>query len=175
VCAQCLILVVLKCSSHNLVCILYSVDPENNPTPPEYKDMAVQPLGDRQSIYKEYVQGCIDKYQPTQKHKRCVNNERERVEMSLRQPQSMVVRTPILVLELVCALVDLVRNSPLPCTHKPANMSSRRRSRITQSMDSQRFVRQTVSFGSSRSFGTSTETSPSLRTGRLETPIRTTG
>lgn len=125
---------------------LYSVDPENNPTPREFKNMPVQPLGDRQSLYNEYVQGCIDKYEPIKKHKRCMNNERERIEMSLRQPQSMVVCTPVFVQDLVCAYDDVVRNSPLHCIHKPANMDSRRNSRITQSMDSQKFVRQIVSF-----------------------------
>jgi hypothetical protein len=52
----------------------------------------VQPLGDRASWYKnDFLQGCIDKYLPEKKHKRCLNNERERVEMNFRQPQSMVV------------------------------------------------------------------------------------
>ena len=53
--------------------------------------MLVQPLGDKQSQFNEYIQGCIDKYEPMQKHDRCIENEKDRVEMSLRQPQSMVV------------------------------------------------------------------------------------
>lgn len=54
--------------------------------------MPVQPLGDREAWYKnDFLQGCVDKYLPEKKHKRCLNNERERIEMNVRQPQSMVV------------------------------------------------------------------------------------
>jgi hypothetical protein len=54
--------------------------------------MSLQPLGNRQSWYKdEFMKGCLDKYMPDNKHKRCLNNERDRIDMNLRQPQSMVV------------------------------------------------------------------------------------
>jgi hypothetical protein len=54
--------------------------------------MSLQPLGNRQSWYKdEYLKGCLDKYMPEKKHKRCLSNERDRIDMNLRQPQSMVV------------------------------------------------------------------------------------
>ena len=56
-------------------------------TPEEYKDMPIQPLGDKQTFYDNYMKGCVEQY--AEKGKRCLNNERERVEMTLRQPKSM--------------------------------------------------------------------------------------
>jgi hypothetical protein len=46
-------------------------------------------LGDRQTFYETFVQGCRDKF-GTQAH-RCDSTEQDRLEMSRRQPQSMVV------------------------------------------------------------------------------------
>ena len=78
--------------SYAAIVNLYSDDPENNPTPPEFEGVPVQHLGDKETWYRDdYLQGCVDFYKPSKKHKRCLNNERARVEMSLRQPQSMVV------------------------------------------------------------------------------------
>jgi prolyl 4-hydroxylase len=57
------------------------------PPPPEYKDMPVQPLGNRQAFYDEMIQGCV-KYYGNKGH-RCLEYEADRVEMTLRQPQSM--------------------------------------------------------------------------------------
>ena len=65
------------------------------PTPPEYKDMVVQPLGDRESIYRDLIDGCRHYYSQQGKGNRCDMNEAERVAMSLRQPQSMVVSEKI--------------------------------------------------------------------------------
>jgi hypothetical protein len=65
----------------------HNVDPENNPTPEEYKDMPVQVLGDRQKFYDDFLQGCRDKY--GKYGTACDSTERDRVEMSLRQPTSM--------------------------------------------------------------------------------------
>jgi len=56
-------------------------------TPEEYKDMPIQPLGDKQSFYDNYVQGCVEQYE--NKGDRCLNNERDRIAMTLRQPMSM--------------------------------------------------------------------------------------
>jgi len=65
--------------------------PHNNdasiPTPPEYKDMPIQPLGNRQVFYNNMIQDCIDFY--GDKGDRCITHERDRVDMNLRQPQSM--------------------------------------------------------------------------------------
>ena len=44
---------------------------------------------DRIKLYEDYMQGCRDFY-GAKKGKRCDMNEDERLEMSLRQPQSMV-------------------------------------------------------------------------------------
>ena len=68
---------------------IFSVDPKNNPTPPEYEGVPIQPLGNKHQWYTDLIQGCIDHY--GEKGDRCVHNEQERVEMSIRQPQSMVV------------------------------------------------------------------------------------
>jgi hypothetical protein len=46
-------------------------------------------LGDRKKVYDEYMEGCREFY--GSKGKRCSPNEEDRLEMSLRQPQSMVV------------------------------------------------------------------------------------
>jgi prolyl 4-hydroxylase len=78
---------------HNQLSELY-------PTPSEYQNMPIQPLGDRQKFYNDMMQGCVDKYKDKDKYKsgtrthdkgdRCWENERDRIEMALRQPQSMV-------------------------------------------------------------------------------------
>jgi hypothetical protein len=61
--------------------------------PPEYEDMAVQPLGDRQQVSKDFVQGCRDHFGA--KAQRCTQNELDRVAMSLRQPKSMTNYTDV--------------------------------------------------------------------------------
>ena len=43
---------------------------------------------ERKRIYEEYMQGCRDKY--GSKGSRCDQNEKDRIDMTLRQPQSMV-------------------------------------------------------------------------------------
>lgn len=80
---------------HNLVSTNYAwlphnVDPANNPTPPEFKDMPVNPLGDTKSAYEEFINGCVEHFGP--KGYRCKQSETQRFAMSLRQPQSMQVR-----------------------------------------------------------------------------------
>jgi prolyl 4-hydroxylase len=56
-------------------------------SPREYEDMVVQPLGDRQAFYKEFIDGCRTHF--GSKASRCTQNELDRISMSLRQPQSM--------------------------------------------------------------------------------------
>ena len=56
--------------------------------PEEHKGKAVQHLGDRQAEYERLIEGCVDHY--GEKGQVCYANERDRVAMSLRQPQSMV-------------------------------------------------------------------------------------
>jgi prolyl 4-hydroxylase len=74
-------------ASTNFDWLPHNVDPANNPTPPAYQDMVVQPLGDRQAIVDSYLEGCVDFYGA--KGKRCTQNEVDRIRMSLRQPASM--------------------------------------------------------------------------------------
>ena len=47
-------------------------------------------LGDRKAIYDEYMQGCREKW-GKKGAARCDANEEDRLAMSRRQPQSMVV------------------------------------------------------------------------------------
>jgi hypothetical protein len=73
--------------STNYPWLPHNVDPANNPTPPEYKDMPIQFLGNVQERYEKFMEGCHDFYP---KHKRlCDNSEKDRVAMSLRQPKQM--------------------------------------------------------------------------------------
>jgi len=44
--------------STNYPWLPHNVDPENNPIPVEYIGMPLQPLGDRQKAFEEFMQGC---------------------------------------------------------------------------------------------------------------------
>jgi len=79
--------------SRNFPWLPHNVDPENNRVPEEYKDMPIQPLGDRQSVYEKYMKGCTDYYHESPND--CYQTEINRLKMSLRQPQSMVNYTDI--------------------------------------------------------------------------------
>ena len=50
-------------------------------------------LGDRKAIYEDYMDGCR-KHWGEKGAKRCNANEVDRLEMSIKQPQSMVVSCP---------------------------------------------------------------------------------
>ena len=79
--------------SNNYPWLPHNVDPENNPTPPEYEGMPVQWLGDKRKFYDEFMEGCRQKYK---KYSRaCDSTESDRVAMSLRQPPSMQNYTDI--------------------------------------------------------------------------------
>lgn len=78
--------------SNNYAHLPHNVDP-NIPTPREYKDMAVQPLGDRQAFYQDFLQTCRDAF--GSKGKRCTQTEVDRIAMTLRQPQSMTNYTDV--------------------------------------------------------------------------------
>lgn len=45
-------------ASTNYPGLPHNIDPKHYPTPNEYKDMPLQILGDRQSFYKKYMDGC---------------------------------------------------------------------------------------------------------------------
>jgi hypothetical protein len=57
------------------------------PVPKEYQDMVIQPLGNKQEFYRNFLQGCRDAFGT--KGTRCTQNELDRIAMTLRQPQSM--------------------------------------------------------------------------------------
>jgi hypothetical protein len=57
------------------------------PVPKEYQDMVLQPLGNKQKFYRDFLQGCKDAF--GKKASRCTQNELDRIAMTLRQPQSM--------------------------------------------------------------------------------------
>lgn len=95
-------------ASTNYPWLPHNVDPANNPTPEEYKNQSIQPLGDRQAFYENYMQGCRDYW--TAIHEKealehggheepeeqaCDNYERQRVDQNFYQPISMVNYTDI--------------------------------------------------------------------------------
>ena len=63
------------------------------------------PLGDRQTIYQNLINGCQEEY--GKKGFRCWQNEQDRIEMSLRQPQSMVNYTKMVGLLFAFIFVNI--------------------------------------------------------------------
>lgn len=61
----------------------------SKPIPKEYREKPIQPLGNRQQFYEDFMQGCREHYGKS--GRACDSTEDARVSMSLRQPQSMVV------------------------------------------------------------------------------------
>jgi hypothetical protein len=49
------------------------------------------PLGDKQTFYENLINGCVEHYneQKEGQGRRCLANEKDRIEMSLRQPKGM--------------------------------------------------------------------------------------
>jgi hypothetical protein len=75
-----------KAVSTNYPWLAHNQD-SSSPTPFKYRDMPIQPLGDRQAVYDDFVDSCVKHF--GSKGKRCSQTERDRVDMALRQPQSM--------------------------------------------------------------------------------------
>eukprot|EP00978_Attheya_sp_CCMP212_P000967 scaffold2027_cov52-Attheya_sp.AAC.2 len=73
--------------SNNYPWLPHNANPESNPVPDEYKDMALQPLGNKQEAYDNFLNGCVERY--GEKGHICQSTEVERVAMALRQPQAM--------------------------------------------------------------------------------------
>jgi hypothetical protein len=71
-------------------------------SPRMYEDMEIQPLGDRQSFYNDYIGGCLEKFGA--RGSRCKQNELDRMSMSLRQPQSMQVRCKLVGNDVVLVI-----------------------------------------------------------------------
>lgn len=70
--------------SNNYAWLPHNLDPSLE-TPRKYRDMPVQPLPHRQEFYDSFLQSCVDAF--GKKGQRCRDTERDRIEMSLRQPQ----------------------------------------------------------------------------------------
>jgi hypothetical protein len=79
--------------STNYPWLPHNLDP-TRPVPKQYKNMPINPLGDRQAAYDAYIKGCRDA-NPGSRGNRCLSTEEDRIEMSLRQPQSMQNYTEI--------------------------------------------------------------------------------
>jgi len=91
----------------------------NNPTPSEYEKMPLQVLGDKQSVYEHYVEGCREKYSADE----CDNCEKTRIAMNLRQPQSMVnftdigfkkIRAPPALMEMIYSFWEKNKDKKSP-------------------------------------------------------------
>ena len=96
-------------------------------TPEEYQNMAIQPLGDRQAFHDRFMQGCKNMY----KGDLCQMNEDQRVEMSLRQPQSVYnytklgftkLRAPEHVFQLIQEFWDKNKDKGKPESWSKANI-----------------------------------------------------
>lgn len=101
----------------------HSIDPENNPTPPELEGQPIQYLGDKQSWYTDLIDSCVEHYGRDEQGERCLDNEKDRVEMNLRQPQSVVnytkygftkIRAPEHVFKLIQEFWELNKDKAKP-------------------------------------------------------------
>jgi prolyl 4-hydroxylase len=75
-----------KAASTNYPWLPHNQD-SSSPTPSQYRDMPIQPLGDKEAFYNNFVDSCVKHF--GNKGKRCIQTERDRISMALRQPQSM--------------------------------------------------------------------------------------
>lgn len=75
--------------SDNFEWLPHNVDPENNAEPAKFKDMVVSPLPGREEMYRDFIDTCEKAF--GSKGSRCRMTEQDRIDMSLRQPQSMQV------------------------------------------------------------------------------------
>jgi hypothetical protein len=73
--------------STNYAWLPHNTDPLHNDVPIEFRDMPVQPLGDRQAAYVRHVDGCRRHNSNSSAY--CDSYEYDRMLMNLRQPQSM--------------------------------------------------------------------------------------
>jgi len=73
--------------SENYATLPHNIDPDHNSVDQKYKEMPVQPLGNKHEFYSNFMQGCRDFYGKSGRV--CDSVERGRIEMGLRQPQSM--------------------------------------------------------------------------------------
>ena len=90
-------------------------------------------MGDIKTRYDEYISGCVDFYnkQKVPKGNRCKINEKDRIEMTLRQPQScynytttgyIKIRAPEHVFKLIKEFWDKNKGKETPENWAPANI-----------------------------------------------------
>jgi hypothetical protein len=92
-------------------------------------------LGDRKAVYEEFMQGCREKW-GEKGAKRCDSSDMDRLEMSRRQPQSMVVSslyTSVLhsmmqALTISSCRPTIAYATPCRTTPRPASKRSKLRS-----------------------------------------------
>jgi hypothetical protein len=81
--------------STNYLHLDHNRDPSRwDSTPSQYQGMPIQPLGDRQQLYLNHLEGCRRAYAPLDSYK-CDSFEYDRMIMNRRQPQSMKNLTEI--------------------------------------------------------------------------------
>jgi hypothetical protein len=79
--------------STNYAWLPHNVHPDKFETPEEYKNMPIQPLGNRAQIYEDFMEGCRKWY--GERGNRCDATERDRAAMSLDQPATMTNYTEL--------------------------------------------------------------------------------
>ena len=65
----------------------HNIANNNIPTPSEYQNLPIQPLGNRQNVYNEFMNGCIEKYNVAE----CMECEEGRISTNLERMKYMVV------------------------------------------------------------------------------------
>lgn len=92
--------------STNYPWLPHNVDPKNNPIPKEYENMPIQPLGDKQGFYEDYMQGCRDYWREDgddeEEESVCDDHEASRIERNVDQPPGMVNYTDIGYKKIKC-------------------------------------------------------------------------
>mmetsp|Transcript_22394 Transcript_22394/g.38426 ORF Transcript_22394/g.38426 Transcript_22394/m.38426 type:complete len:493 (+) Transcript_22394:84-1562(+) len=73
---------------HNNPAFASPSHPNYAPLPEEFKEMPIQRLGNRQDFYDHFMEGCRN--HEKDEGDECDQTESDRIEMNLRQPQSMV-------------------------------------------------------------------------------------
>jgi hypothetical protein len=79
-------------ASDNYAWLPHNLDP-NILIPNRYEDMAIQQLGDRETFYQDYINGCLEKF--SKDGNRCIERELIRVATNLGQPQNIQVRSMV--------------------------------------------------------------------------------
>lgn len=88
--------------STNYPWLRHNTDPDNHPTPKEYENVPIQPLGDRQTFYEKYMQGCRDFWGGKGKNGECDRYESQRIEHNIRQPPGMMNYTDVGYKKIKC-------------------------------------------------------------------------